>query len=300
MKRFAISLCACPAVFLALSGWAAPAFAQETPEEKKPAEEPAVEPAEDSEKPDKSGETLDVKDTKPQRVETSEEGPRRVKGPLSWQDIVVVPRKAFLKNKRTELMPFAGVSINDLLIRHYAFGADFNFFLTDVLSIGIQGQYFLKTLTDRETIVGLQYNRIPTLNRYLFAGALNFGYVPVYGKFAVFNSTIVHWEIFASAGVGLTRTEIIPRNPSHEAFTTDAITPNFAVGGRLFISDWLTLNVAVRDYVFQDKFEPTNRLSSDSIDVVKSNADTQLVNNVMLYLGAGIYLPTKFNYQTAR
>ena len=40
----------------------------------------------------------------------------------SWEDIVVVPRKAFLKKSRLEIAPFAGITLNDPLIRHYSFG----------------------------------------------------------------------------------------------------------------------------------------------------------------------------------
>ena len=32
----------------------------------------------------------------------------------------------------------------------------------------------------------------------------------------------------------------------------------------------------------------------------KANADSQLVNNLMVYAGVGIYLPTKFTYKTPR
>ena len=42
----------------------------------------------------------------------------------SWEDIVVVPRKAFLKGGRLELAPFTGITLNDVLIRHYTFGGD--------------------------------------------------------------------------------------------------------------------------------------------------------------------------------
>jgi len=62
-----------------------------------------------------------------------------------------------------------------------------------------RGRILRKGLHEREDLVGLQYNRIPTLNRYLYGAALNLGYVPVYGKFALFNRTIIPWEIFASA-----------------------------------------------------------------------------------------------------
>jgi outer membrane beta-barrel protein len=219
---------------------------------------------------------------------------------LSWQDIVVVPRKSFLKGGRLELAPFTGVSINDLLINHYVFGLNLNYFLTDVLWIGLQGQYFMKALTEREELTGLQYNRVPSLNRYLYGAALNFGYVPMYGKFSLFNRAIMNWEIYASAGIGWTRSEIIPRSYTAEKFTSDLLTPNAAVGARFFLFNWLTVNFEVRDYIMADKFENPKREKGSSGADAKAHAEQALVNNVMLMAGVGIYLPGKFQYKTAR
>lgn len=219
---------------------------------------------------------------------------------LSWQDIVVVPRKRFLKAGRFELAPFTGVSVNDILIRHYVFGVDLNYFLSNALWVGLQGDYYLKSLTETEALLGLQYNRIPTLNKYLYGGSLNFGYVPIYGKFALFNKNILHWEIFASAGFGVTQTEIIPRTPGDATFKNTSLTPNFAIGGRFFLFDWLTVNYAFRDYFILDKFEPTNRVPGETGAQAKSHADGKLVQNVMFYVGVGVYLPTRFQYKTPR
>jgi outer membrane beta-barrel protein len=221
---------------------------------------------------------------------------------LTWQDIVVIPRKRFLKGGRFELAPFAGTSINDILIQHYVFGVDLNYFLTDALSIGLQGDYYVKQLTDRETLIGLQYNRIPTLNRYLWSGLLNFGYVPAYGKFALFNKSIVQWEVLVSAGVGITQTEIIPRDVAFEAFKTNAITPDIGIGSRFFLFDWLTVNYMFRDYIILDKYEPLNRSKSmyASASEAKAHADGKLVNNIMFYIGVGVFLPTGFQYKTPR
>ena len=223
---------------------------------------------------------------------------------LTWQDIVVVPRKRFLKGGRFELAPFTGVSVNDILIQHYVFGVDLNYFLTDALSVGLQGNYYIKHLTDREADVGLQYDRIPTLNRYLWSGSLNFGYVPAYGKFAFLNRSIVHWEIVASAGFGITQTEIIPRDVSLAAFQNIALTPNVGIGGRFFLFDWLTVNYMLRDYIILDKFEPLQRNRAMNVLVdpadAKAHADAKLVNNVMFYLGVGVFLPTGFQYKTPR
>src|SRR5436190_5744582 len=67
---------------------------------------------------DTSGE-LDLTESK-----VNEEAANVVKASntLTWQDIVVIPRKRFLKGGRLELSPFVGTSINDILIQHYVFG----------------------------------------------------------------------------------------------------------------------------------------------------------------------------------
>jgi outer membrane beta-barrel protein len=228
---------------------------------------------------------------------------------LSWQDIVVVPRKAFIKSGRLEVAPMAGLSVNDNLIRHYAFGGSINYFLSDVLSVGIEGQYYIKALTATEENVGLQYNRIPTLNKYLYSGALTFGYAPIYGKFAWFNKQIVHWEIYAMAGVGGMRTEIIPRNPGEGSFKNNLITVPVGLGSRFFLFDWLTINIALRDYIENDHFEPANRGPDGSASpynapwstaLAQQHTENAFVHNVMVYAGVGVYLPTKFQYRTPR
>jgi outer membrane beta-barrel protein len=250
--------------------------------------------------PDVSSDALDLSDSKEKSVDEAGASAVKASSTLSWQDIVVVPRKRFLKSGRFEFAPFTGVSLNDILIRHYVFGLDLNFFLSNAMWIGLQGNYYVKALTEREELIGLQYNRIPTLNKYLYGGALNFGYAPVYGKFALFNKSILHWEIFASGGVGVTQTEIIPRIPGDATFKNVSITPNIAVGGRFFLFDALTVNYSVRDYIVLDKFEPTNRMPGEPIATVKANAEGKMVHNIMFYLGVGLYLPTKFQYKTAR
>lgn len=314
MKRTAVSLF----VWCAICAWAAAGYAKKggggakQPAAEAPADAADEKPAPAAEKPaadapagdDQAAaptESLDDDPTKGTKVDEGGEGAKPVKAPTaSWSDIVVVPRKPFLKGSRFEFAPFSGLSINDNLIRHYAFGADINYFLSDVFWIGVQGQYFIKALTDREDLIGLQYNRIPTLNRYLYGAAFNLGYVPVYGKFALVNKAIIPWEIFASGGVGWTRSEIIPRNPGDLGWTNDLLTANVAVGSRFFLFDWLTVNFAVRDYIMADKFEPTSRTSTMTVAQVKANADSKLVQNVMFYAGVGMYLPARFQYKSPR
>jgi outer membrane beta-barrel protein len=271
-----------------------------------PAADTNAAPAADSNAaPAPEAETVTPEGTESQLPLEGEPGKAKAPTTLSWQDIVVVPRKAFLKSGRFEFSPFTGVSLNDNLIRHYSFGGAINFFLSDALSIGVEGQYYVKSFSPTEENVGLQYNRIPLLNRYKYSGALVFGYVPVYGKFSFFNKQIMHWEIFANAGVGAIVTEIIPRDTGLQSWDNQRLMVPVGIGSRYFLFNWLTVNFMLRDYLFTDLYEPA--LRGDPMHpelnppgVAKAQADSALVNNFMFYAGIGLYLPTKFTYKTPR
>jgi outer membrane beta-barrel protein len=246
-------------------------------------------------------------ETQPGKVEEEVGTPKATvkTSTLSWNDILVIPRKAFLKGGRLEFQPFTGITVNDNLIRHYVFGIDLNYFLTDVFWVGVEGQYYIHQLTTEEELLGSEFNLAPSLNQYLYGGALNFGYVPVYGKFAWFNSSIVNWEIWASAGIGATWTKVIPRDPANSAaaFTNTDLTPNVALGGRFFFPhlDWISVNFALRDYILPDKFETQQKPDPyTDATTAKANGQSVLVNNVVFSIGVGLYLPTKFQYKSPR
>jgi outer membrane beta-barrel protein len=222
--------------------------------------------------------------------------------PVSWGDIVVVMRKPFLKLKRIDVMPFFATTMNDNMIRHYAGGGALDYFLTDVLAVGVEGQYFAKQFREPFDLVGRQARRLPTINKYNFAGALNFHYVPVYGKFALLDRKLVHWEAYFTAGVGITQTEVVPRDPRFPGFTNLNITPSVGASMRFFLTKWATINLGIRDYIMVDKFEPTDRspTMNATADAAKENAEGTLINNVMFQLGISFWIPPTFEYSTFR
>lgn len=264
-----------------------------------------------------SGPDIDLSDLGTEPTEPAPGAPGKKAGPggatgesgaprKAWEDIVVVPRKAFLKKYRLELAPFAGITLNDPLIRHYSFGGDLNFYITDVLSIGAEGQYFIKELSERESLVGAQYYLVPTLNKLKYHYALAFGYVPGYGKFGLFNKWIVHWDLTFALGVGMIRTEIIPRAFGDKSFTNDNLVGHVGVGVRLFVLDWLTLGVTFRDYMYNDAFETSRRNQlSDPQDMAavkkeSQQSQSQFVQNIMMFFSIGLYIPPSFTYRTPR
>ena len=105
----------------------------------------------------------------------------------------------------------------------------------------------------------------------------------------------------------MTQTEVIARDPARQsefAFQNTSLTPNFGLGSRFFLTDWLTVNFALRDYLIIDRLEPlpptdgTPECATSA--ACKATADSALVNNFIAYIGVGMYLPTKFTYKTPR
>lgn len=222
------------------------------------------------------------------------------KTPLSWKDIVVVVRKPFLKVRRTELYPFVGTTMNDNMIRHESIGGEFNYYLTDVLAIGVEGQYMVHNFNEPYDLVARQARRLPTLNQYNWETALDFHYVPVYGKFAVLDKKLITWEAYFTAGIGVGQSEVVPRDTKYPGFTNFLIEPNIGASMRFFLAKWLTVNIGVRDYVFVDKFEPTDRVMYPTASLAQDHADSSLINNIMFQAGLSFWLPTSFEYTTFR
>ena len=90
----------------------------------------------------------------------------------------------------------------------------------------------------------------------------------------------------------------LPRN----CFTNLLIEPNIGVNMRFFLAKWLTINLGIRDYLFIDKFEPTNRSLTMNATAAQAqaNADSAFVNNIMFQIGLSFWLPTSFEYTTFR
>jgi len=224
------------------------------------------------------------------------------KTPLSWQDIVVVVRKPFLKSRRTELLPFVGTTMNDNMIRHYTIGGELAYYLTDVLAVGVEGMYYVHSFQEPFDLVARQARRLPTINEYNWSTALDFHYVPVYGKFAILDHSLVTWESFFTAGIGAGQSQVIPRDTRFAGFTNLLIMPNIGASMRFFISKWMTISLGIRDYVFFDHFEPKNRSETmfKNPDDAKAHADGSLINSVMFQIGVSFWIPRTFEYTTFR
>jgi outer membrane beta-barrel protein len=228
--------------------------------------------------------------------------------------ITVVQRQRMLKKKRFELQPQFGITVNDPYVRHYTVGVQADYWLTNRLALGLVGTGLIGAKTPRYDNIRRQEGLLLTANQVLWQANLNLTYNFMYGKIAIFNRALLHWEAGASIGGGVMQTRVIPRYEAlHEPFN------NFTGGGvigfhsRTYLPrvNWFAWDIGVRYWLFADRLEPDQRgpdtgiggvdlLELDSADGAKAASTPQLAHNVTFFLGVSFFFPTSFEYTTPR
>ena len=227
--------------------------------------------------------------------------------------ISVVQRQRMLKKKRFDLQPQIGISVNDPYVRHYALGAEFNFWFHNRMAVGINGTGFIGAKTPRYDNVRQQLGLLLTANQVLWQASATFLYNAFYGKIAIFNRALMHWEAYLQLGGGAIHTRIIPRYESlHDPFDNITGQGNIGLGTRFYLPapiNWISINAGIRHFMYPDKLEPFDRGPStqdgtrpelDDPDVAKENADSTLGHLTFVFLGVSFYLPPSFEYTTPR
>jgi outer membrane beta-barrel protein len=229
----------------------------------------------------------------------AEQGEKGKLGSISWRDIVVVPRRPILKYHRVEFIPTYNLTINNPLIRQHGFGGIINFFLSETLNLGLEGTYYQPQQQEHYFLRGYNDRVLPSANRYWWSAALNFGYVPFYGKFALFDRWIFQWEGYVQAGLGVIQTEWVPRDPAFRSATNYDVFGVVTIGTRLFLTKWLAIHAYLKDYLFADSFEPSSRMDINNMGPLPKGS-SEFVQNLVFGVGVGMFLPTGFEYKYTR
>ena len=225
---------------------------------------------------------------------------------------MVLPRRTVLKAKRFELMPVYQFNFNNPLIRNHGIGIQGNYFLSEALWLGVEGNYYFNELSNNATgsyfLSASQTKVFPPTNKMIFTALLDAGYVPVYGKFALFNKAVMHWEGYVTLGVGAFMSEVVPYDPVNKpGFKTLSAVVQVGVGNRLFLTKWMALNTFLKMYLYPDRFEKIPGVSrnlgesdADFIGRRQDEASSTLALDVVFGVGLSFFLPPSFEYRTAR
>jgi outer membrane beta-barrel protein len=227
-------------------------------------------------------------------------------------EIYAVEQQYVIKAQRIEIQPYFEFTLNDQFVSHDGPGLALNYYITQVLAVGLNGNFYQGLNQDSDfNFQNRRSARIAVpLNEYQVAGNLNFTYVPMYGKFAGFGDFIFNYDSFIEGGPGLIRTRPIPIiDPDNRKFDwNNLINFDVGIGLRIFFSRWLAAVLEVRDIIYFDKIEalkiapgstslPLTSLQNPLNPNTWYDSDTHFTNDVQLQVGLSIFLPTSFEYR---
>lgn len=202
----------------------------------------------------------------------------------------LVRRKLLYRSTRVEISPTATMTLNDAFRRNIIAGAGLAYHLTNEFGIGVSGGYgVLHPETDlaQNVTTTLEAANPEALNGMSFAqiqwfADFTLSYVPIFGKFSLFKSVTVPYDIHLNGGLTIVNESA---EPAVEGGAVDAeiegIRPGGVVGGgaRLFLSDMLSLNLDLRT------------LFITRAAVSTGSANAELKPTVMAMVGVSIFLP---------
>jgi outer membrane beta-barrel protein len=219
------------------------------------------------------------------------------------EEIYAVQRMYVLRNGRFELAPSLATTFNDQYVSHPALSVGLNYWVTNVLAIGANFLWFqgIESESDLNFSIRRSTRLAVPISEYQLGGNLNFTYVPIYGKFTMFNDAIFQWDSYVVGGVGMIRTRpVAVVDPAVRSFDFDwRVSFNAGIGIRVFVTKYLTVFGELRDYIYLEKLE--------NLDVALGAAredentwideDATLTNNVMVHLGLTLFFPFTFDYR---
>ncbi|MEL6181161.1 MAG: outer membrane beta-barrel domain-containing protein [Myxococcota bacterium] len=203
-------------------------------------------------------------------------------------DISVVQRKPFLRKGRLELTPSFGTTVNDSLIQQFDVSGQLTYHISE--SIWIAGTFSwydlgeLGGVTDDYFEVLERASSTPDVVEMTWYAGARVGYVPLFGKFALFNSVIIYYDLSLMVGGG------------YATYITNASggetgSPAWSIGlqQRIFLTDWLALQIALNDTMFLADLRDGPDSSTSSLTHIFS-----------IGAGASIFIPFSFDYTTER
>jgi outer membrane beta-barrel protein len=234
--------------------------------------------------------------------EVTEAGPKLAE---VSEEIYAVQQVYALRNNRIELMPSFGFTLNDPFVTHANIGAGLNYWITNVLAVGANMNWYQGLESESELNFHVRRSaRLGTRpTEFQFGASLNMTYVPVYGKFSMFGRYIFQWDAYLMGGVGVMRTRPVPVvDPQIRSFdySYKVSILNPAIGLRVFLTKWLTVFAELRTYPYLEKLESLDvGLGETARGDKKSwlDKDSTLVFNVVASVGLTVYFPFGFDYK---
>jgi outer membrane beta-barrel protein len=224
---------------------------------------------------------------------TTEQAPEPANSGLPFSDkdvalgdkVKAVQRKGFMKRGRFEVTPMLSVSVNDAFNQKLGAGLRLAYHLHDSFAVALRGACYydqwrcgtsLRSDNVREGKLAFQSQILASqpYGQLMLDGIWS----PVYGKAAFLGQSIIHFDLFLSAGFGLiwTATSMEPRNEGPHVAT------DLGGGVRFYPREWLAFELGLMATLYPD--QPQESVPGTIQKVFAAN------------VGFSFFFPTKFEY----
>lgn len=203
--------------------------------------------------------------------------------------IKVVQRKHFMKMHRLEAtVPAIGMVTNDPFLRRILFAGKFEFHLTEISSIGAW-ICFSPNLgdSDRKPLTNQLEQRsevVPDISRIIFAGVVDYGVSPIFGKIELGQARIINYDIYLAAGAGVLYTkddeELVQGGEEEYREQFHPVT-SFAFGFRVAFNEWFGIRLEGRHLTHIEQVSRAEGLN------------LEMKNNFAVQFGTSFFLPPK-------
>ena len=172
------------------------------------------------------------------------------------RDVAVVQKRLFAKDGRLEFTVFGGVIPNDPFLTYIPVGGRFNYYFIESLSVEVAGAYTgagVRIESDLATFLKNNQNikaNTDLLDKQIWRANAAVVWSPFYGKMALANANLSHFDINLVAGLGVVQTE----SPTVDRSSTQTeIKPEGTLGAglRFFMTESVTLRLDYRQGIFQ-------------------------------------------------
>ena len=209
---------------------------------------------------------------KPQK-ESKQNASVREKQDEVFEDVAVLQKKYFPKTDRWELFIGGSTLLNDAFFLNGGLVGRVGYFFNE--SWGVEGTVLALTSGDRKVTRGLEDQGIVTTS--LVTPELYYGvdakWSPIYGKMAFYDESIVHYDLYFTVGLGMTKTNQVGNSSSEP-------TLHLGTGQNFAINRWMSFRWDFSWHFF----------NVDSVSGTASNT-SGTIDNLFLTLGMSFFLP---------
>jgi len=235
-------------------------------------------------------------------LDMDKEAARQFKEPL-----YAVQQIFALRVRRFELNPFWSVTLNDQFVTHPGPGLALNYYISNVLFVGINGEYYepFNSILPFNAEVRRAARVAVPLTEYQWMAGVQVGYVFAYGKFAFLSDFIFQYDAYLVGGVGaISNRPIAVVDPDNRNFEYKVkVQGNAGIGLRVWVNRWLAITGELRDYMFNDQLENltvAQRPQDQQDPATWYDSKSHFTNNVQAQIGLSIFIPFSFDYRLAK